>query len=93
MPGRRLTLVEAGGPLGLPAWSLRRRRAARPLEAATDEAGVEVYIAAADLVPQIASPIDCVTDSERRLAGRDKLEQSLAFAEGLAALLVPALLV
>jgi zinc and cadmium transporter len=56
-------------------------------------AGNFVYIAAADLVPQIASPIDCVTDAERRLAGRDKLEQSLAFAAGLAALLVPALLV
>jgi zinc and cadmium transporter len=55
-------------------------------------AGNFVYIAAADLVPQITSPIECATTAERTLALREKLEQTLAFATGLAALLVTALL-
>jgi zinc and cadmium transporter len=55
-------------------------------------AGNFVYIAAADLVPQITSPVACVSTSERKLALRDKLEQSLAFALGLATLWVTAVL-
>jgi zinc and cadmium transporter len=55
-------------------------------------AGNFVYIAAADLVPQITSPIACETPAERRLVLREKLEQTLAFAVGLAGLLVTALL-
>jgi hypothetical protein len=53
-------------------------------------AGNFVYIAAADLVPQITSPVACVSTSERKLALRDKLEQSLAFGLGLATLWVSA---
>jgi zinc and cadmium transporter len=53
-------------------------------------AGNFVYIAAADLVPQITSPVACGALAERRLVLRDKLEQSLAFALGLALLLVSA---
>jgi zinc and cadmium transporter len=55
-------------------------------------AGNFVYIAAADLVPQITSPITCATAGERTLALRGKLEQTLAFALGLALLLAAALL-
>jgi zinc and cadmium transporter len=55
-------------------------------------AGNFLYIAAADLVPQITSPVVCGAPAERRLVLRDKLEQSLAFALGLAVLLVSALL-
>jgi zinc and cadmium transporter len=54
-------------------------------------AGNFVYIAAADLVPQITSPVACATPVEYRLARREKLEQTLAFAAGLLALLVIAL--
>jgi zinc and cadmium transporter len=55
-------------------------------------AGNFVYIAAADLVPQITSPVACATPAEHRLVLREKLEQTLAFAVGLAALFVTALL-
>jgi zinc and cadmium transporter len=55
-------------------------------------AGNFVYIAAADLVPQITSPVACVTTSEPRLMLREKLEQTLGFALGLATLLVTAVL-
>ena len=55
-------------------------------------AGNFVYIAAADLVPQITSPVVCVAPTERRAALRERLEQTLAFAAGLAALFVTALL-
>jgi zinc and cadmium transporter len=55
-------------------------------------AGNFVYIAAADLVPQITSPVGC----ERRAGGgyvlREKVEQTLAFAVGLVALLITAVL-
>ena len=55
-------------------------------------AGNFVYIAAADLIPQITSPIECATAAERTLALRGKLEQTLAFATGLGALFATALL-
>jgi zinc and cadmium transporter len=55
-------------------------------------AGNFVYIAAADLVPQITSPVACATPAEHRLVLREKIEQTLAFAVGLAALFVTALL-
>ena len=55
-------------------------------------AGNFVYIAAADLVPQITSPVACATTAERGLVLREKLEQTLAFTFGLAALLVTALI-
>ncbi|HUP33229.1 MAG TPA: ZIP family metal transporter [Gaiellaceae bacterium] len=55
-------------------------------------AGNFVYIAAVDLVPQITSPIACAAAPERALALREKLEQTLAFAIGLAVLLAAALL-
>jgi zinc and cadmium transporter len=53
-------------------------------------AGNFVYIAAADLVPQLTSPVGCETAVERAPSLRDRLEQTLAFAIGLAALLVTA---
>jgi zinc and cadmium transporter len=56
-------------------------------------AGNFVYIAAADLVPQITSPVTCVAPTERRAALRERLEQTLAFGAGLAALLATALVV
>jgi zinc and cadmium transporter len=55
-------------------------------------AGNFIYIAAADLVPQITSPVACATPAERTLALREKLEQTLAFSAGLAVLLATALL-
>jgi zinc and cadmium transporter len=55
-------------------------------------AGNFIYIAAADLVPQITSPVACRTPTDRTLVLREKLEQTLAFAVGLGALLVTALL-
>jgi zinc and cadmium transporter len=55
-------------------------------------AGNFIYIAAADLVPQITSPVACVTPNERTLVLREKLEQTLAFALGVAALFAAALL-
>jgi zinc and cadmium transporter len=56
-------------------------------------AGNFVYIAAADLVPQITSPVGCRTDAGPGRALREKLEQTLAFLVGLAVLLVTAMLV
>jgi zinc and cadmium transporter len=53
-------------------------------------AGNFIYIAAADLVPQIAASAPCATYVERRRALRDKLEQSGAFAAGLGILLAAA---
>jgi zinc and cadmium transporter len=55
-------------------------------------AGNFVYIAAADLVPQITSPVACAVPAEHGLVLREKIEQTLAFAVGLAALFVTALL-
>jgi zinc and cadmium transporter len=55
-------------------------------------AGNFVYIAAADLVPQITSPVACATPAEHKLLLREKLEQTLAFSLGLALLFVTALL-
>jgi zinc and cadmium transporter len=55
-------------------------------------AGNFVYIAAADLVPQIASLAPCATEGERALLLRDKLRQGTAFAAGLVLLLVTAAL-
>ncbi|HKI91509.1 MAG TPA: ZIP family metal transporter [Gaiellaceae bacterium] len=55
-------------------------------------AGNFVYIAAADLVPQIAASTPCATRTEERRALHDKLEQSAAFAVGLTILLVAAAL-
>jgi zinc and cadmium transporter len=55
-------------------------------------AGNFVYIAAADLVPQITSPVACDGAAGRTYVLREKLEQTLAFAVGLAALFVTALL-
>jgi zinc and cadmium transporter len=55
-------------------------------------AGNFIYIAAADLVPQITSPVACATPAERTLVLREKVEQTLAFAAGVTALLVSALL-
>jgi zinc and cadmium transporter len=54
-------------------------------------AGNFVYIAAADLVPQITSPVACVTVAQRKLVLREKIEQTLAFGAGLAALLLTAI--
>jgi zinc and cadmium transporter len=53
-------------------------------------AGNFIYIAAADLIPQITSPVTCVMPAERRLMLREKLEQTVAFGVGLAVLLVTA---
>jgi len=55
-------------------------------------AGNFVYIAAADLVPQIAAASPCATRVERRQVLREKLEQSGAFAAGLGILLAVAAL-
>jgi zinc and cadmium transporter len=49
-------------------------------------AGNFVYIAAADLVPQITATEVCTTPQEHRLVTRYKIEQSLALAAGLAVL-------
>jgi zinc and cadmium transporter len=54
-------------------------------------AGNFVYIAAADLVPQITSPVACATPVEHELMRREKLEQTPAFAAGLGALLALAI--
>jgi zinc and cadmium transporter len=55
-------------------------------------AGNFVYIAAADLIPQITSPVACVPSVQHPLVLREKLEQTLAFGLGLGVLLVTALL-
>jgi zinc and cadmium transporter len=55
-------------------------------------AGNFIYIAAADLVPQITSPVVCEQPAQRRLVLREKLEQTLAFGVGLATLFVTAVL-
>jgi zinc and cadmium transporter len=54
-------------------------------------AGNFVYIAAADLIPQITSPVQCERPPERQLVMREKLVQTFAFGVGLALLLVTAL--
>ncbi|MFO7547475.1 MAG: ZIP family metal transporter [Acidimicrobiia bacterium] len=51
-------------------------------------AGNFIYIAAADLLPQLTASKTCATDAERRQSIRDKVEQSLAFGAGLALLLL-----
>jgi zinc and cadmium transporter len=55
-------------------------------------AGNFIYIAAADLVPQITSPVGCETPTARAPTIRDRLEETLAFAVGLTVLLVTAAL-
>lgn len=51
-------------------------------------AGNFIYIAAADLIPQITSSTDETTP--RPVATRDRIEQSVAFLVGLVLLLVAA---
>jgi zinc and cadmium transporter len=53
-------------------------------------AGNFVYIAAVDLIPQITSPVSCVSLAKRPLVLREKIEQTLAFAFGLGVLLATA---
>jgi zinc and cadmium transporter len=55
-------------------------------------AGSFLYIAAVDLIPQLAASAPCAADPERHRTLHDKLEQSGAFAAGLAILLVVAVL-
>jgi hypothetical protein len=55
--------------------------------------GVTTLLSERALVPQITSPVVCVAPTERRAAVRERLEQTLAFGGGLAALLAIALVV
>jgi zinc and cadmium transporter len=55
-------------------------------------AGNFIYIAAADLLPQITASQPCEDQTDGRLAMRDKIEKSLAFGAGLGLLLLSTLL-
>jgi zinc and cadmium transporter len=55
-------------------------------------AGNFIYIAAADLIPQITATEPCADPTESRPVMRDKIEKSLAFGAGLGFLLLTTLL-
>jgi zinc and cadmium transporter len=55
-------------------------------------AGNFIYIAAADLIPQLTSSATCPAGTQRPLRARVNLEQTASFAGGLAALLAATLL-
>jgi zinc and cadmium transporter len=55
-------------------------------------AGNFLYIAAADLIPQLTTTERYETPEEKRLVTRDKIEQSAAFSVGLGVLLLSTLL-
>lgn len=54
-------------------------------------AGNFLYIAAADLIPQITSAVPCVSETGAGASLRERLERSGAFVAGIAVLLVAAL--
>jgi zinc and cadmium transporter len=55
-------------------------------------AGNFVYIAAADLIPQLASQSSCPPDRDHAPSPRERLEQTAAFAAGIGVLLAAAVL-